>query len=165
MSRSRFSSLVILSLLCLLSLPANAVDRRGRLGVGVSNQLKTDAPALSFKLQQSRSSSIAGLASVDTGKDGGFGAGLKIHRHFFEEPHLIFYGAILGAYLSDKRGQSALDVSGFQFDFTVGAEFHFAGLKSLGFHFETGISLNKLDEFVVQTVGSEFLVMGVHFYF
>lgn len=167
MRRLSSFSLLLLSLV-LLHLPSQAeargIDRRGRLGVGISNQLKTEAPSISFKLQQSRSFSIGGLVSADTGDNGAFGAGLKLHRHFFEEPHLIFYGAIMGAYLNDKRGSSLLNVSGFQVDLTLGTEFHFQGLQSLGFHFDFGVSMNKLDDFIVETVGSQFLIMGIHFY-
>lgn len=160
-------SLGCLLLIALLPLPAQgqAIDRRGRLGIGASNQLKTDRPSVSFKLQQSRSTSLAGLVSVNTDDQGGFGAGLKIHRHFFEEPHLNFYGALLGAYLSDKRGSSLESVTGFQVDLTLGSEFHFQGLKSLGFHVDFGVSMSKLDDFVIQTTGeNQFFVMGVHFY-
>lgn len=147
-----------------LSLQAHAVDRRGRLGLGVSNQLDLDdTPSLSFKLQTARTTSIGLLAGFDSSENGGSGVGFKLSQNFFEEPQLVFYGAFLGAYLNDKR-VAAQDESGFQFDFTLGSEFHFAGLKSLAFHFEFGVSLNKVDEFKAQTVGSEMLVMGVHFY-
>jgi hypothetical protein len=140
------------------------LDRRGRLGVGLSNQLKTDQPSLSLKLQQSQSFSLGALFSANTADDGGLGVGVKMHRNFFQEPHLVFYGALMAAYLSDKRGNSFVDVSGFQVDLTFGSEFHFQGLQSVGFHFDFGVSLNKLDDFTFETVGSQFLVMGVHFY-
>lgn len=144
--------------------PAQAVDRRGRLGLGLSNQLALeDTPSISFKLQTARTTSIGVLVGFDSADDGAMGAGFKLSQNFFEEPQLVFYGAFLGAYLNDKRvGRE--DASGFQFDFTLGSEFYFTGLKSLGFHFEFGVSLNKVDEFRIQTVGSQLLVMGVHFY-
>lgn len=141
-----------------------AVDRRGRLGVGLSNQLLLDEiPSISFKLQTARTTSLSLLFAFDSAEEGGLGSGLKISQNFFEEPQLVFYGAFLGAYLNDKRlgGQ---DQSGFQFDLTLGSEFSFTGLKSLGFHFELGVSLNKIDDFRVQTVGGQLLVMGIHFY-
>ena len=46
----------------------------------------------------------------------------------------------------------------------MGSEFSFAGLSSLGFSVEFGLSLNKVDEFVVETVGDNFIVAGAHFY-
>lgn len=141
-----------------------AVDRRGRLGAGISNQLLLDnVPSVSFKLQTARTTSVGLMFALDTDDDGGLGSGLKISQNFFEEPQLVFYGAFLGAFLNDKRLVGE-DQSGFQFDFTLGSEFSFSGLKSLGFHFEFGVSLNKLEKFRVQTVGSQLLVMGIHFY-
>lgn len=155
---------IALTLLSFESIANVGIDRRGRLGIGVSNQLKTDAPSFSFKLQQSRSFSLGGMVSVNTADDGGFGGGLKLHRHFFEEPHLVFYGSLLAAYLSDKRGTGVATQSGFQADLTLGTEFHFQGLQSVGFHADFGLSFTKLDDFVIETVGSQFLVMGMHFY-
>jgi hypothetical protein len=153
-----------LALLSFESMANMGVDRRGRLGIGLSNQLQTDAPSFSFKLQQSRSFSLGGLASVNTASDGGFGGGLKLHRHFFEEPHLVFYGALLAAYINDKRGSGVESQSGFQADLTLGTEFHFQGLQSVGFHIDFGLTFSKLDDFTIRTVGSQFLVMGMHFY-
>lgn len=147
-----------------LSFGAYAVDRRARLGLGASNQLDLDGtPSLSFKLQTARTTSVGLLAGLDSSEDGAVGAGVKLYQNFFEEPQLVFYGALLGAYINDKNATTQ-DTSGFQIDLTLGSEFHLAGLKSLGFHFEFGVSLNKVDEFKVQTVGSEMIVMGVHFY-
>lgn len=150
--------------LALCTPTAQAVDRRGRLGVGLSNQLQLqDLPAISFRLQTASSTSIGALFGANTADDGGLGAGFKIQKHFFEEPQLNFYGSLLAAYLSQKNLNSS-DDSGFQFDFTMGSEFHFRGLESLGLHFEFGVSLRKLDDFVIQTVGQQFIVMGIHFY-
>ena len=163
--RHLFTKLSVLFLLINLCAPcANAADRRGRLGVGLSNQLQLeDLPAISFRLQTANSTSIGALFGANTDDNGGLGAGFKIQKHFFEEPQLNFYGSFLGAYLSQKNLNDT-DDTGFQFDFTLGSEFHFQGLESLGLHFEFGLSLTKLDDFVVQTVGQQFIVMGIHFY-
>lgn len=152
-----------LMLLLTLCTSAYGMERVGRLGAGVSNQLMGDLPAVSFKLQRSRSFAFGGLLGMDTANDGGMGAGLKIYRNFFDEPQLNFYGSLLGAYLSDKR-TTGEDQTGFQFDVTLGSEFSFTGLQSLGFAFEFGVSLNKLDDFVIETVGDSFIVMMAHFY-
>lgn len=142
---------------------AQAMDRVGRLGAGLSNQLLGDLPAVSFKLQKSRAFGFGGLFGIDSSDDGGMGAGLKMYRNFFDEPQLNFYGSLMGAYLSDKKVVGE-DETGFQIDLTLGSEFSFVGLQSLGLAFEFGVSFNKVDEFAVQTVGDGFLVMMAHFY-
>lgn len=143
---------------------ALATDRRGRLGVGMSNQLKNDLPAIHFKIQKSASFAFAGLAAVST-RDigGGHGFGLKVYRNLFDESQLTFYTSVLGALIKEKTATG--DDEGFQFDLTVGSEFSFAGLQSLGFSFETGVSFNKINsEFGIETVGYHFITAGILFY-
>ncbi len=142
---------------------AHAMDRRGRLGAGFSNQLQNGLPAVSFKLQKSRSFAFGGIFGINTdAANGGSGGALKLYRNIFEEPQLNFYASGLVGFISQKR--SSGDQSGFQVDLTMGSEFSFAGLSSLGFSVEFGVSLNKIDEFVVETVGHNFIVAGAHFY-
>lgn len=140
-----------------------ATDRVGRLGVGLSNQYKVGIPAISFKLQKSRAFSFGGMVAFSNDDNGGYGAGLKVFRNIFDEPQLNFYTAVLGAVIQQKQA-NAEDQSGFQFDFTLGAEYSFSGLQSLGFSTEFGLSLNKLEDFVVETTGSSFIVVAVHFF-
>ncbi len=142
---------------------AHSMDRRGRLGIGYSNQFILDLPAISFKHQRSRSFSYGGIFAIDTERNGGFGAGIKVYRNLFEEPQLNFYTAGLLAILNDKR-PGLSDKRGFQADWTFGSEFSFSGLQSLGFSFEFGISLNKVEEFKVQTTGHQFITGAIHFY-
>ena len=135
----------------------------GRLGVGASNQLANDLTALSFKVQKSNAFALGGLLGVSTdNNNGGYGAGLKLYRILFEEPQLTFYFAGLGALINHKT--TTTEKSGFQFDLTMGTEFSFAGLESLGFTLEFGFSFNKLNDFVVETVGDHLIAAGVHFY-
>jgi hypothetical protein len=146
-------------------IPTNswATDYRGRLGVGLSNQLMNDLPAISLKLQKSRSVALGALvnaSSADT--KGGYGGGLKIYRIIFDEPQLNFFGALMGAYINQKTANSSK--TGFQFDLTLGSEFHFTGLSSLGFSLEFGASFNKLNDFVVETVGQHMVTAAAHFY-
>lgn len=150
--------------LFLASWDANALDRRGRLGVGMSNQLINNTPAISLKLQRSRTFALGGLVGFNSSADeGGYGAGLKFYRILFEEPQLNFYSSLLGAAIKTKTPE--INKVGFQFDLTLGSEFSFAGLESLGFSLEFGISAHKkIDNFVVQTVGHQFITAGVHFY-
>ena len=140
-----------------------ALERISRLGIGISNQLVNDVPAISFKLQRSKSFAIGGLLAYDSDDvNGGYGMGLRLYRNFFEEPLLNFYGAFTGALVNEKSSTS--DETGFQFDLSLGSEFSFNGLESLGLSFEFGVSVNKLNEFRVQTAGSQFFVTAIHFY-
>lgn len=147
----------------LLASSVQAMDRRGRLGIGYSSQMKNSVPGVSFKLQKSRSFAFGGVFGIDTDDtSGGYGAGLKFYRNLFDEPQLHFYTALLGGIINQKT--STGNDSGFQFDITVGSEFSFSGLQSLGFSFETGFSFYKIKEFTIETVGHSFFVAGIHFY-
>lgn len=147
----------------LLSLPTMAVERNNRLGLGMSNQLQVDIPAFSFKIQKSRAFAFGGQVAISTNSaEGGYGVGLKGYRTIFEEPQLVFYSTAMGALLNKKLNGS--DNSGFQFDLGLGSEFSFPGLNSIGFSFEFGVSAYKIDKFTFQTMGSNFVVAGVHFY-
>ena len=136
----------------------------GRPGVGFSNQLKLPTPALSFKFHQSSTLSFSGLMGLSTSDaNGGMGAGIKIYRHLYKEPNLYFYASILGALLRTKLNN--FSKSGYQLDLTLGSEFFFQGLSSIGFSIDFGISLNKkYDDFVIETLGDNFLKAQVHFY-
>lgn len=149
--------------LIFLSFGTHALEKTNRLGLGMSNELKNDLPALSFKIQKSKTFAYGGLLGLSTSDNsGGFGVGLKVYRNIFDEPQLNFYLAGMGAILSTKVNSTTY--SGFQFDLSLGSEFHFTGLNSLGFSFEFGVSANKKKDFVFETLGSQFLVAGIHFY-
>lgn len=137
-------------------------ERKGRLGIGFSNQLKIDVPALSVKIHQGKSFALGGLFGINTGDEGGYGAGLKMYNLIYDEPQLNFYLSFLGALLSDKTN-GASD-NGFQTDLTFGSEFSFSGLESIGFSFEFGVSINKIREVEVETTANHFVTAGVHFY-
>ncbi|MEA9356440.1 hypothetical protein SHI21_09510 [Bacteriovorax sp. PP10] len=154
----------LLALCLLFFVPgAHALEKTNRLGVGMTNQLKNNFPALSFKMQKSRSFAYGGMAGLSTSdKDGGYGVGIKLYRNIFDEPQLNFYMSGAGALIQNKiDGKS---YSGFQFDLSFGSEFHFTGLNSLGFSIEFGVSANKKKDFVFETIGNNFLVAGIHFY-
>ncbi len=158
----RILSITLVFLAC--AAPAHSFERRGRLGIGFTNQLIIDVPAVSFKIQRSRSFAFGGLLGVSTdSNDGGLGAGIKLYRILFDEPQLNFYTSFLGAYIKDKNGANA-NRSGFQFDLTFGSEFSLVGLQSLGFSIDFGLSMNKLDDFVVETTSGGLVVAAVHFY-
>jgi hypothetical protein len=160
------NSLVIFFLiLSTITLPVdcNATDRRGRLGAGMSSQLKNNVPAISFKLQKSKTFAIGGVFGFNSDQNnGGMGGAIKLYRNIFEEPQLNFYASGLLGFINKKSAN--VTQSGFQIDLTLGAEFSFRGLGSLGLSFEFGLSMNKLDSFVVETVGDSFVIAGAHFY-
>lgn len=146
-----------------LSYDARALDKTGRLGVGLSTQLKNDFPSVTFKMQKSRSFAYGGMVGVSTDdQTGGYGVGLKLYRNIFDEPQLNFYLAGMGALLSNRI--AGISYSGFQVDISFGSEFHLAGMNSLGFSFEFGASANKKKDFVFESLGSSFFVGAVHFY-
>ena len=150
-------------LLGILGNEASALEKTNRLGVGMTNQLKNDFPAFSFKIQKNRSFAYGGMVGLSTSDtNGGYGVGLKLYRNIFDEPQLNFYMAGTGALLSNKV--NSMTYSGFQFDLSFGSEFHFVGLNSLGFSFEFGVSAYKQKNFVFQTLGNHFVVSGIHFY-
>ena len=147
----------------LAALPVMGSNRIGRMGIGTTSQLKNDIQALSFKLQKSKSFALGAVMGYSSSDSGGYGIGVKAYRNLFEEPQLNFYISGLAAYLN-KKSASSDDTTGFQIDITIGSEYSFTGLQSLGFSFEVGLSVNNLDDFIFETVGHNFLVAGVHFY-
>lgn len=137
-----------------------ALNLIGRMGIGMSNQLISDISSISFKVHRSRKTAMGAVIGIDANSDSmDYGAGLKIYRLIFDEPHLNFFGSGLIALINVD------DKSGYQGDLTLGTEFHIPGIESIGFSFEFGVSINKLDDSThFQTVGYNFIVAGVHFY-
>lgn len=136
------------------------------MGVGFTNQLANGLPAVSLKIQQSKTTALGALVGFKSGEDQTlYGAGIKFYRIIFDEPQLNFYMAGLVA------AQNYLDEfdkaqSGYQVDGTLGSEFHFQGIESLGFSLEFGLSARKASEegSTFQTLGDSFLKAAVHFY-
>ncbi|EQC46090.1 hypothetical protein [Bacteriovorax sp. Seq25_V] len=155
--------IIFASILLFTSLNASATERIGRLGLGFTNQLQTEIPSLSIKLQRSKSFAYSAFFGIDTDETGGWNAGLKLYRNIFNEPQLTFYTfGLLG--LLNKKYSDDNDKSGFEIDLGLGTEFSFTGLESLGFSIDFGVSLYKLKEFNVETMGNHFLLGSVHFY-
>lgn len=137
------------------------------MGIGATNQLANGIPAISLKVQQSKTFALGGLLGFKSNEDDTlYGAGVKFYRIIFDEPQLNFYMAGLFAmenFLDEKDKVK----SGYQVDGTLGSEFHFTGLESLGFSFEFGISArhaNSEDGTSFETLGDQFLKAAVHFY-
>ena len=142
-------------------------DLRGRMGIGMTNQLANDIPAISLKIQQSKTFALGGLLGFKSDQDQTlYGAGIKLYRIIFDEPQLNFYMAGLFATETFLDKQNKVD-SGFQIDGTMGTEFHFAGLESLGLSIEFGLSVRKADPdggTSFETLGDSFIKSAVHFY-
>lgn len=163
MNPARSRLILLLGVLCLLSGPSLAMERMGRLGIGFANQMANGIPTISFKLQRSKSFAFGGQFGYNNDDNGGgSAAAVKAYRNFFDEPHLTFFGAVLGGMIN--KTTNGVSESGFQVDITMGSEFSFPGLESLGFSLEFGASFNKINDFVIETVGNNFIVSAVHFY-
>ncbi len=147
-----------------LSLSSYAMNKTGRLGVGLSNQLITDLPALSLKIQQNRYFALGGLLGFRSDEDATtYGAGLKLYRVIFEEERLNFFMSGTFATLAYEENEKAR--SGYQLDGTLGTEFHLEGIESIGFSFEFGVSYNRgPNGRAFETLGNNFLKAAVHFY-
>lgn len=142
----------------------SAAPNMGHLGLGYSNQLVNDIPAFSLKYQSSPTTSFGGLFNFSTAENsGGWGVGAKFYRNIFSEPNLLFYGAFLLGFAS-RDLPSGIDASGLQGDLTIGSEFFIPGIQSIGLSFEAGISFNTLDNFMIETSGSNFVTAEIHFY-
>jgi hypothetical protein len=157
--------IILVFMLFCFSAPLFATDMRGRLGVGMSNQLNNDLPAISIKMQQNKAFALGGLLAFKSDDDHTlYGAGLRVYRIIFDEPQLNFYMAGTFAALSYLDEQDK-EKSGYQIDGTLGSEFHFTGLESLGFSFEFGFSVNDVGNGTTfETLGNNFLKAAVHFY-
>jgi hypothetical protein len=158
---------LFLFLALVFSSEAFSANLRGRLGVGASNQLANDIPAISLKIQQSKTFAIGALVGFKSDDDHTlYGAGAKFYRIIFDEPQLNFYIAGLFASQNFLDKQNKLR-SGYQIDGTMGSEFHFQGLESLGFSFEFGLSVRDVDRdkgTSFETLGDHLVKAAVHFY-
>jgi len=159
---------ILLSLsLIVFNTSVHAADLRGRLGIGASNQLANDLPALSFKIQRYKTFALGGILGFRSNEEATlYGVGVKFYRIIFDEPQLNFYLAGLFASESFLDEQRQVQ-SGYQVDGTLGTEFHFAGLESIGLSFEMGISARNVDPLggaSIETLGDQFLKAAFHFY-
>ncbi len=160
----KLTNLALFLILFSITFGAQANNLVNGFGVGLSNQFANDIPGISIKFQKTPLFGVGAIAAFDSADtDGGYGAGLKFYRLIFAEPQLTFYMAGLLAMIGQKT--NGKNDSGFQFDGTLGSEFCFSGLQSIGFSFEFGISINKMrDDFRFQTVGNHMVSAAVHFY-
>ncbi len=147
-----------------LSFESHAMSLIGRLGMGMSNQMVNETPAISMKVQRNRSTAFGALLALDSSsEETTYATGLKLYRIIYDEPQLNFYLSVLGGmYNYDYEGELK---NGYQVDGTFGTEMHLQGLESVGFSFEFGMSMhNYNNERHFQTVGYNILQAAVHFY-
>lgn len=145
-------------------------DLASRLGIGYSNQLAEDLPAVTARFYPNSLLGFSLALGVDTRQSSSrFGALAKMYRIIFTEDNLNFYlgaGAALSSYETmDSTGVTA-NKSGFELMGVFGAEFFFAGLENVGFSFEAGVGVNSNSTGTrFRTIGDHPFKGGVTFYF
>jgi hypothetical protein len=147
-----------------------AVDLANRLGLGYSQQIgATEVPLITAHYYPNSRFGLSGGVGIDTKKDESkFAALLKAHRIIFTENQMNFYmgGAVGYSNHELMTGTTVEDRSNFEMMALIGGEFFFTGLDSLGFSFETGISVQTGDGGSrFRTIGDHPFRAGIVFYF
>ncbi len=161
----KFTALLASLTLLLITANANAVDLTNRLGVGYKNQFSTNLPSLAAQYYPSNSLGFSAALGIDTESENSkFGLMLKAYKVIFTERQMNFYmGAGAGILSLEQAGESE---SGFEINAFVGGEFFFTGLESLGFTFETGVSILSIDSGTrFKSFGDSPIRAGIIFYF
>lgn len=145
--------------------PAHAVDLANRLGMGYANQMSEDLPMMQVRYYPNSTVGMSLAIGVDTENQfSKFGALAKLYRVIFTEEHMNFYVAGGAGLLSVER--AGVNQSGFELMGTIGGEFFFTGLDSLGFTFEAGVGVRSdSDGSRFRTIGDHPLKGGIIFYF
>ncbi len=68
---NRISKSILILGMLLFSINTLAFDKVNRLGIGMTNQLKNEFPAVSFKMQKNRSFAFGGMFGLSTNEDKG----------------------------------------------------------------------------------------------
>ncbi len=148
------------TLMTLLTPAVFAVDLTNRLGLGYSQQIgAADVPLITAHYYPNSRFGLSAGMGIDTKKDDSkFGALVKAHRIIFTENQMNFYmgGAVGYSTHEEVVGATTEDKSNFEMMALIGGEFFFTGLDSLGFTFETGVSVQTGDG------GSRFRTIGDH---
>ncbi|MCB0377202.1 MAG: organic solvent tolerance protein [Bdellovibrionales bacterium] len=156
---------LIFSVISTISINSFAVDLANRLGVGYSNQMSEDLPAITARYYPNSMVGMSVAIGVDTEKNNSkFGALFKLYRIVFTENNMNFYvgggaGLLSREVANDNR-------SGFELNGFLGGEFFFTGLENLGFTFEAGVGIRSdSDGARFRTIGDHPLRGGMIFYF
>jgi hypothetical protein len=163
-------------------------DLINRYGVGFSQRYEDIGnPILAFKMHADQDWAYGAHIGLNTSSTTGSSVlGGRIYKMIFDEPLLNFYASGSLALLSKKFTHKYTDStttttngveetstelksiteskSGMQIDFTLGSEFHFSGLESIGFNLEFGLGMNTLDDSKIKTIGNHILSAGIFFY-
>ncbi len=142
-----------------------AVDLANRLGVGYSDQLSSELPAMTVRYYPNARTGFSLAVGVNTRNQfSTFGALGKIYRIIFTENNMNFYvGGGAGLLSVETAG---VNNSGFELMGFLGGEFFFSGLENLGFTFEAGVGIRSdSDGTLFRTIGDHPLKGGIIFYF
>jgi hypothetical protein len=145
---------------------ARAKDMQGRLGLGynaefANSQATGGVPGVSIKYGLTRDIATELVVGVATTDPSNSVVGIKFFKNLFYETNLNFYFFLGGGILSAGGRSGAQFLGGF------GTEFFIPGIESLGFSVETGGLFENVStgNFVLKTMGVDFLSAGIHFYF
>lgn len=142
-----------------------AKNLESRVGFGVTVHDFDPTPALSARYHPSPYLSMTGLVGFNTADtNNSFVIGGKLCQNAHLEENLNFYVGI-GAFLVTNRGGTTATSGGIEFQGILGGEFFFSGLPNLGLSFETGVAMNTVRKISFRTVGSGFVIGGIHYYF
>lgn len=148
------------------SFNAYSLDLLHKIGLGYQN---INGPAVSTRYYFKPRLAVTLSTGFTTKQDhSNFFLEAKIHKVLFEERYLKFFTAVSLALISEKMNtQSVVSKNnGFKIQGGIGAEFFFVNLPSLGFSFETGLSLqSKSGSIQIETVAYAPFTAGVYFYF
>ncbi len=162
---NRILFLLIFSATLFLGPSAFAVDLANRLGVGYSDQLSAELPALTARYYPNSRTGFSLAVGVNTKNDNSaFGVLGKLYRIVFTEDNMNFYiGGGAGMLSIETAGDNN---SGFELMGFLGGEFFFSGLENLGFTFEAGVGIRSdSDGTLFRTIGHHPLKGGIIFYF
>lgn len=160
------------SIILLFSFNGHTADLLHKIGLGYQN---TGVPAMSTRYYFKPSLSV----TISTGFTTQFNHTQfllegKIQKVLFHEKYLNFFvGAGLGLINEKIKTESSSSSSptytknnGFKIQGIIGAEFFLVNLPSLGFIFETGLSLqSKSGDIQVETLAHIPFNAGIYFYF
>lgn len=143
-----------------------ARDLHGRIGLGYNAQFSATSSqngvsAVSFRYGLAPRLNLQAIAGFYSGSAGSSVVAAKIMPTLLSEPYINFY--FLGGVGLVSTGSK----SGTEWIGGLGTEFFIPGIESVGFSFETGISIENLtsNSYVVKTFGLSFINAGMHFYF
>ena len=148
----------------------HAKELANRLGVGFRDSVSMDIPSVAAFYYPNSDYGMIGSIGIDTQKNQSKSAiAGAVRRIIFKEEQMNFFGGAQLALLSQEVPNTTVSgfetQSGIEVAATVGGEFFFQGLESLGFNFETGVAMANVGRVRFRTIGDSFLRAGIAFYF